>query len=98
MALIACPECTREISDKAATCPHCGNPMRPIASPAPPPITTPIPAPKGEGCFLQTLNLGCAIVLIFIVIAVIGSCIATNRTDPMKRSYSPSSLNEPQIV
>ncbi|MBR1707474.1 MAG: zinc ribbon domain-containing protein [Clostridia bacterium] len=27
MALIHCPECGREISDKATICPHCGNPM-----------------------------------------------------------------------
>lgn len=27
MALINCSECNREISDKASTCPHCGNPM-----------------------------------------------------------------------
>lgn len=27
MALINCPECKREISDKANTCPNCGNPI-----------------------------------------------------------------------
>lgn len=27
MALINCPECNREISDKASACPYCGNPM-----------------------------------------------------------------------
>lgn len=27
MALIKCSECGREISDKAASCPHCGNPI-----------------------------------------------------------------------
>lgn len=27
MALIACPECNREISDKAPSCPHCGMPL-----------------------------------------------------------------------
>ena len=27
MALISCPECGKEISDKAFACPHCGNPM-----------------------------------------------------------------------
>ncbi len=27
MALITCPECGKEISDKAPACPHCGNPM-----------------------------------------------------------------------
>lgn len=26
MALIACPECGKQISDKAPTCPHCGAP------------------------------------------------------------------------
>ena len=26
MALISCPECKRQISDKAAACPHCGYP------------------------------------------------------------------------
>tara|TARA_B100001250_G_C19674444_1_gene733005 strand:+ start:21 stop:449 length:429 start_codon:yes stop_codon:yes gene_type:complete len=26
MALIKCSECGKEISDKAASCPHCGNP------------------------------------------------------------------------
>lgn len=28
MALIKCPECQREVSDKAQNCPHCGYPMR----------------------------------------------------------------------
>ena len=27
MALINCPECHREISDKAESCPHCGFPL-----------------------------------------------------------------------
>lgn len=27
MALINCPECGKEISDKASSCPNCGNPM-----------------------------------------------------------------------
>ena len=27
MALIKCPECGKEISDKALSCPNCGNPM-----------------------------------------------------------------------
>lgn len=29
MALVKCPECEREISNKAEHCPGCGNPMRP---------------------------------------------------------------------
>ena len=27
MSLINCPECNKEISDKAVNCPHCGNPI-----------------------------------------------------------------------
>jgi hypothetical protein len=29
MALIACPECSREVSDRASACPHCGAPVGP---------------------------------------------------------------------
>src|ERR1700680_2997616 len=32
MALVACPECQREISTSAAACPHCGRPMSPSLS------------------------------------------------------------------
>ena len=27
MALLKCPECNHNVSDKAAACPHCGYPM-----------------------------------------------------------------------
>lgn len=30
MALIKCSECSNEVSDKAATCPKCGNPILPV--------------------------------------------------------------------
>lgn len=32
MALIKCPECENEISNRAASCPNCGMPMRQVAS------------------------------------------------------------------
>lgn len=40
MALIPCPECGTQISDRAPTCPKCG---MPIASQPSPPISTPTP-------------------------------------------------------
>ncbi|MBR2048313.1 MAG: zinc ribbon domain-containing protein [Oscillospiraceae bacterium] len=40
MALIPCPECQRQISDKASFCPQCGYPMNPA-----PRTTTPRPVP-----------------------------------------------------
>lgn len=30
MALIKCSECSKDISDKANSCPFCGNPLRPV--------------------------------------------------------------------
>ena len=27
MAIIKCPECGKDVSDKARSCPHCGNPI-----------------------------------------------------------------------
>ena len=30
MPLIKCSECGKDISDKAETCPNCGNPIKPI--------------------------------------------------------------------
>ena len=27
MAMINCPECGKQVSDKAASCPNCGNPL-----------------------------------------------------------------------
>jgi len=27
MALIKCPECSKEVSDEVSTCPHCGTPI-----------------------------------------------------------------------
>src|SRR2546425_8362560 len=36
MALIKCPECERDVSDKATVCPHCGYPVTPTAQGARP--------------------------------------------------------------
>lgn len=33
MAMIKCPECQSSVSDKAASCPKCGNPFRVAAVP-----------------------------------------------------------------
>ena len=73
MALVKCTECSKEISDKALTCPYCGNPIAPVLSPVQPKIIV----KKNEGCFLQTLNIGCLLVLIIIGL-VVASMIFSN--------------------
>jgi len=47
MALIKCPECSAEISDKAHNCPKCAYPIsKPITHNKPPVVVQ-----KEEGCF-----------------------------------------------
>lgn len=60
MALIPCPECGREISDRAAVCPGCGFPLNASAvvpasanALALPSSVEQIPAPRGEEILAQ---------------------------------------------
>lgn len=57
MAIIKCPECEHQISSKAEFCPNCGYPI----------IKRKIIVKQNQGCFMQTLNIGC---LGFIILAV----------------------------
>jgi len=66
MALIKCPECGNNVSDKAKNCPHCGNPINSQWET----INT-----HHEGCFLQTLNTGCIIVACIIISIIISLVI-----------------------
>lgn len=50
MALISCPECTTEISDKASACPKCGCPIGPLTPPAAPAAT--VVLSKSRGTFI----------------------------------------------
>ncbi len=63
MALIHCEECAREVSDRAAACPHCGAPLSAIERGV---VTTQATgkAPK----IVQLVGLG------FIIIGVV-SCV-----------------------
>lgn len=67
MALINCPECSKRISDSASNCPNCGFPINPAKE----------PKPKGQGCFMQTLNAGCLIIVVIFVFALVVGGIAT---------------------
>lgn len=62
MALINCPECGTQVSDKAESCPKCSFPIN---------SKTEKIAKREEGCFLQTLNIGCVIILALITSIVI---------------------------
>ena len=61
MALIECPECKKQVSDKAPTCPQCGAPIATIPSPSPT-TTEPIKKRSGTHPFL--------IVLIVLIVGI----------------------------
>lgn len=68
MALIYCPECGKQVSDKATSCPHCAYPLNNERS-APSQRTQEKPqviVKSKEGCFLQTLNAGCMVIVVII--------------------------------
>lgn len=76
MALINCPECGRQVSDRANACPQCGNPIH-TTSAAPQPIqvetanvvTTEATSKPWKG--LQLLG-------VLITLLGMGSCISGN--------------------
>ena len=74
MALIQCPECGTQVSEKASNCPKCAYPLQPnqpeqpLVSPKPTVIVK-----SKEGCFLQTLNVGCMVIA--VIAAIIGLII-----------------------
>lgn len=63
MSLINCPECQKEVSDEATTCPHCGKPLP--TTPAPPDPKR----PKGKGCLFILVPI-----LLILLIAILGNC------------------------
>jgi uncharacterized membrane protein YvbJ len=81
MALIKCPDCGKEISDKTEKCLHCGCPINPVIitrertdlnTHTSTDVNSKIVVQSKEGCFLQTLNVGCVIVAIIIILILIG--------------------------
>lgn len=78
MPLINCPECKAEISDKAESCPKCGNPMKGAT------VQIKAEPKKGGGCLKITL-------IIFVLLSV-GYCASKMGTNTTPSSNSNSNL------
>lgn len=83
MALGKCPECSRDVSDQATACPHCGHPLRvqpPQSPPSEPRVQqTQISHKPGSsvargigGGFGGCLGVLLAIIVIIIIISQAG--------------------------
>jgi hypothetical protein len=69
MPLVTCPDCGKEVSDQAPSCPSCG---RPLAAPRQPPSAYISKKSEtfGVGCLVQALSLA-----VGFVIAVLGGIV-----------------------
>lgn len=85
MALIKCPECGKEVSDKAAACPNCGHPIAKetnngntqssIPEPrvyAPQEKKAKKPLKKGDKVLISIIAAACVLIVIGVFIAVSG--------------------------
>lgn len=70
MPLIVCPDCERQVSSKAPTCPHCGCPLQPGKAP---PFGSFQKGHVTRPDFWHDPNVGivgCAIIVIIFVVLV----------------------------
>ena len=83
MALIECPECSREISDKAKSCPNCAYPVAETVKSNPVPSTSQPLQPKSK----LGLGGGCLIIGgVVCTLTVLSIAIAGNPSDPSAQS------------
>lgn len=91
MALIKCPECGKEISDKAKTCPNCGSPVLQEQSEAKSIASSSSSKPKknsklGVAALIFSI-LGCSFI-IGVILAIIDLC----QKDGKKKTFSVAAL------
>ena len=72
MALIRCPECNKEISDTAISCPHCGYILKPNTNKS---------SKKRKGCFTWILFLIALILAALYFYSRIGTTSLTKETN-----------------
>lgn len=75
MALITCPECPRDVSDQAASCPGCGHPLQRAAPPqkhaGPPDNCSHCGGKLKKGAEAKSEGIGCLILIIGLVLTPI---------------------------
>ena len=77
MSLIKCPECGKEVSDKASTCPNCGGPLTPSVQNAPTKDASVKPQKKGHGCLIM--------IIVFLLISIAVSIAVSQGAKDMEK-------------
>lgn len=85
MALISCPECKSEVSDRAASCLHCGYPLPPVTEApvdGPEPVTPTLTAAKAKKSTSLVVVWAVAFVVVaaFALKSVLGGDAGTGTT------------------
>lgn len=82
MALVRCDECQQTVSDKAATCPHCGAPQHSSISQLPPPLPAARellrPAAKKRSPVRTAASVVAGLVLFLVLLVVLK--VSENKT------------------
>jgi len=85
MSLINCPECSREVSQKAPSCPNCG---APIAASSIQTYTAPASPPEKKN--VSCLTAGCTILLVLFFIGLIAGECGKSGSSTSSSSYAPA--------
>lgn len=89
MALTTCPDCSKEISDAAPACPHCGRPMVAVAS-TPQGAKPAAASGCASGCLLVILMFGA-----WIFFTSLFSGPSTSSTTPAPARSAPAARPAP---
>ena len=86
MALMQCPECGKEISDAANSCPHCGYPILQSTDKSPVNLGVNVPnpeadAPRNKQSGRKKIIAICAVLVIAIIGIIAGSVIHRNNME-----------------
>ncbi|MDR2230140.1 MAG: zinc-ribbon domain-containing protein [Flavobacteriaceae bacterium] len=103
MPLINCPECQKQVSDKAISCPNCGHPLTPVSGTKTNLVNDTLIAKqqpvkkKSNGCAIITIGSVCVFSFI-VLVGVISNTKTSKSTYNNTDSIPESKISELEIL